>query len=722
MPENEATHRASAPKPKLCFGNKRKSRNVAGSVASRLFLFLVTSLLGLAPALKSVAQTVVAYSSPGPAYEDRSYTVRAGGKPVPVFKSRVGPFAYFSFQGNIQVEVEISEAVTSAKVRPTNNAVNPVISGKKISFSLANRANVTVEINGRVERPLFLFANPLEINVPQPTDANVLYYGPGIHRVGSVDASNKTVYVAGGAVVHGRFGGTDFKMLGRGVLDTMAVPDGPKIILWNAKNVSLEGIIVNNAQRWTVFAKDADNINIENMKILNWEVVNDGFDLAGCHGVTINNCFVRTNDDGVTTKAADYMPTNRTTRNIVVQNTVFWTDTYGNSMVVGQESQTDSMTHVIFRNNDVLRAGTGAAMAVINDHRAYFKDILFENIRVEGAQDRLFKFTIAADDGPGNPGVIDGVTFRNISVDQPKIPLSTMAGFSEIGLIKNVTFENVRYNGNLVMNPAQAKLMMYQFAKNVVFKGDGQTSSGYCSRPGFLATASHRSIDASGAVDGDINTRWTADTPQRPGQWYVVNTREPITFNKVVINSGVSIYDYPRVYKIYTSNDLDAWGAPIAEGTGTSAIVEVPVPLQTKQYIKIEQSGTNQWSSFSIHELQLYNNSALANIPIAPVNCQTGLQLAAAAENQSWKEDSNQLFPNPAANRTTLHYLAKQSGRIEVVVSNVLGRKEIASKIYAVREGANDIALDLGGAASGLYVVTVTGFGASSQLKLLLHK
>lgn len=47
-----------------------------------------------------------------------------------------------------------------------------------------------------------MFVNGPEQNIPDPNDPNVIFYGPGIHEITHVEVGdNKTVYVAGGAVV-----------------------------------------------------------------------------------------------------------------------------------------------------------------------------------------------------------------------------------------------------------------------------------------------------------------------------------------------------------------------------------------------------------------------------------------------------------------------------------------------------------------------------------------
>ena len=48
---------------------------------------------------------------------------------------------------------------------------------------------------------LDLFANPVEVNPPSPTDPNVIYLGPGLYTQDYTVPSGKTLYIAGGAVI-----------------------------------------------------------------------------------------------------------------------------------------------------------------------------------------------------------------------------------------------------------------------------------------------------------------------------------------------------------------------------------------------------------------------------------------------------------------------------------------------------------------------------------------
>jgi hypothetical protein len=168
--------------------------------------------------------TIITYSAPsGGIPLSSDFTVTANGQDVDVYQVKVPPqwigytpcpssyeiasIAYFDFSGTVNVQITSSRAVSSVVVRPLRHGILPFVNSNMISFSLSQPLNLSIEINGDDRRNLHLFANPMEMNRPSPSDSNVKYYGPGVHGDGSKIFVNagETVYIAGGAVVHGAF-------------------------------------------------------------------------------------------------------------------------------------------------------------------------------------------------------------------------------------------------------------------------------------------------------------------------------------------------------------------------------------------------------------------------------------------------------------------------------------------------------------------------------------
>ena len=153
-------------------------------------------------------------------YED--FTLHVNQKAVPVYSCRVSAmpfnqvwpgyqrpidqtelagFAYWGMSGPVSVEIVSKRPFQSVAVRPSSRAIRPVVRGRRITFQLAQPGQLTVELDGP-HHALHLFADPPEAGAPKSGDANVLYFGSGIHRPGKILLkTGQTVYVAGGAVV-----------------------------------------------------------------------------------------------------------------------------------------------------------------------------------------------------------------------------------------------------------------------------------------------------------------------------------------------------------------------------------------------------------------------------------------------------------------------------------------------------------------------------------------
>ena len=51
-----------------------------------------------------------------------------------------------------------------------------------MTFSISGPQKLVFDVNGNVDNDLMIFANPVEVNPPKPTDPDVIYLGPGIYN------------------------------------------------------------------------------------------------------------------------------------------------------------------------------------------------------------------------------------------------------------------------------------------------------------------------------------------------------------------------------------------------------------------------------------------------------------------------------------------------------------------------------------------------------------
>lgn len=124
--------------------------------------------------------------TPAPTPTD-GLAMTVGGTPVNIQDNRNSSQTRFAMAGPQRVVITVSGGVTSADIRPAAFGLAPTVAGDTITFTLDRPRDFAVDINGVTDR-LLVFADPLEVNPPQPTDpdvANVLSF-PGVTNDGTV--------------------------------------------------------------------------------------------------------------------------------------------------------------------------------------------------------------------------------------------------------------------------------------------------------------------------------------------------------------------------------------------------------------------------------------------------------------------------------------------------------------------------------------------------------
>src|SRR6266542_2809042 len=96
-------------------------------------------------------------------------------------------FSYFDFSGEVEMSVTYKKgSIKQVKIRPLSFNIPYKVTGNTISFFLNKPCNLSIEVNGDIFHNLQLFANAIETSKPSPADTNVIYYGPGIYKAGTV--------------------------------------------------------------------------------------------------------------------------------------------------------------------------------------------------------------------------------------------------------------------------------------------------------------------------------------------------------------------------------------------------------------------------------------------------------------------------------------------------------------------------------------------------------
>jgi len=462
--------------------------------------FLMMLAMLVLPTARAQAGATIYPTPEGAAWAD-DFQVRVDGRELFVHDSKVAAFACFSLSGKVHVAVTVQRAFAKVDVRPKSDRVEYAVENQTIHFDLERPCQLSIELDGDIKRPLFLFADPPEEYVPKPTDKNVRCFEAGkIHEAGEIVLkSNETLYIAGGAVVRGRIraqNATNLRILGRGILDATGRDYKTNMVrLSGCTNVELNGVTLLNSFGWTLVPMKSENVLIDNVKIIGWRDNDDGIDIVGCKNLSVHNCFVRTKDDCIAVKASPgYFEEGESglqdVAGVAVVNTVLWNAEWGNAVEIGFELQTNSVKNIVFKDCDVIHVQSGGVFTIHNGDFATVENIRYNDIRVEDPRDKLVEFRIGLSIYSGdcpyeyyrkNPqrkrsplgqwmpvaegdlekyaarrGRIRNIHFENIEVTAEKMPRSYLIGYDdEEHSVENIVFENVRINDELVETAAE---------------------------------------------------------------------------------------------------------------------------------------------------------------------------------------------------------------------------------------------------------------------------
>ena len=377
--------------------------------------------------------------------------------------------SYFDFSGIVEVEVTYHKGpIETARIRPLSYGIEPKIEGNTVTFMLSRPRNLSVEINGDIFHNLHLFANPIEEFIPDAKDTNLIYISPGVHELKDNKfyvPSGKTVYISGGAILMGQLlieNVRDVKILGRGIIDH-SIKLG--VLIANSKNIYVEGIICTQCA-----TGGSDSVTIRNVKSISYFGWGDGMNVFASNNVLFDGIFCRNSDDCTTVYATRKGFTGGC-KNITMKNSTLWADVAHPIMIGlhGNSENPDVIQNLKYYNIDILdhkemQVDYQGCMAINAGDNNLVKDVLFEDIRVEDFREgqllniRIFfnkKYCTA-------PGLgIENVTFRDIVYNGDHANISIIAGYNEERKVRNITFDNLKINGELIYDKMESKPPWY---------------------------------------------------------------------------------------------------------------------------------------------------------------------------------------------------------------------------------------------------------------------
>ena len=446
-----------------------------------LLLFVCTSL--------QANNQLVVYPAPSGAELNSDFTVhvRQAGqdwKTIPSYLVNIdevrdtkhnvenASMAYFDFSGEVEIRVTLNRGtIETARVRPLSHQIASQISRNTLTFKLNQPRNLSVEVNGDIFHNLHLFANPIEEFKPNPNNKNVIYFGPGIHTPegGRVRVpSGTTLYLAGGAVLKGQIvvnNARDVKILGRGMVDR-AIKEGIRIA--NSKNVYVEGLICTQ-----VPTGGSDSVTIRNVKSISYFGWGDGMNVFASNKVLFDGVFCRNSDD-CTTVYATRKGFVGGCKNITMQNSTLWADV-AHPIFIGIHGNTENpeiIENLNYINIDILdhkekQLDYQGCPSINAGDNNLIRNVRFENIRIEDfRQGQLVNLRIFYNTkyctAPGRG--IENILFKDISYNGNNAELSMIIGYNEERKVKNIRFENLRINGQLITDDMPGKPAWYKTA------------------------------------------------------------------------------------------------------------------------------------------------------------------------------------------------------------------------------------------------------------------
>jgi hypothetical protein len=454
----------------------------------------------------SLFAEVITWKGPAGFVSGRYYQVRVNGLPVPVYDTPVASYAIFDFSGKVTVEVSTMYDVRWVDIRPLRLALKPeYLSDSSFRFTLDEPVNLSLELNGRIrQQPLFIFSSAPEREKPDRSDKNVIWFEGGrVYQDVRLELQdNQTVYIEGGAVVQGFIfatGKKNIRILGRGILDgslNLTAPDNHNrfVNFHDCENVSISDVILHNGTTWQIALFNCNHAAIKGVRIVSENGGDDGMDIFRCRNVLVDGVFAHTKDDCIAVKSGGNYPTEQPTDSILVRDCIFWNSIWGNAVEVGFELYSDEVRNIRFENIDIIHVEDGAAMSIHNAGQAHVHDVVFENIRVEDARQKLFDVAIFFSQwGPDGTrdrdfvekyylygawdgvlkipagmedyhrqfrGRISRVRFKDIQVVGGLLPFSVFHGFDEEKDVSEITIENLTYMGKRLTTPEEAKLRL----------------------------------------------------------------------------------------------------------------------------------------------------------------------------------------------------------------------------------------------------------------------
>lgn len=245
---------------------------------------------------------------------------------------------------------------SNAKVRPSVYNI-PVsdLGNNTIEFTIPSEdmGKVSVEFDNDRQHNLFIYARRPDTSKPQKNAPKVIYYEKGEHRPGTIYLNEgQTLYIDTDAKVYAnvKTSGSNVTIAGHGILSgEEMIHTGDNQYSWGdflincnqskglARNLTIKDITMIDSPGWNLIIPNTDNVLIDGVNMISWELNGDGIDIVSSRDVTIRNCFIRTYDDCITLKCRFIVNPIKDVSNVKISKCLIWAD-YARGIVIGPEA------------------------------------------------------------------------------------------------------------------------------------------------------------------------------------------------------------------------------------------------------------------------------------------------------------------------------------------------------------------------------------------------
>jgi hypothetical protein len=227
---------------------------------------------------------------------------------------------------------------------------------------------------------------------------------------------------------------------------------GRALVLMNSRNVTLRGITVRDSYSWNVDAQFVDRLTLAGVKILSDVRLSnhDGIDLESCNDALVSDCFIFSEDDGLSPKAR---PGREVMENLTFRNCVIWAHK-ANGIRVGSESACAVMRNLLFENIYILNCEDGLRLDTTEG--AVYENIVFRNVWIEDFLEYYDeRYQRDRERKPIHPS--RSIVFHVNRTEK-------RGAFTPLGKIRDITFENVHWNDARVPVRLDLPKALKQFA------------------------------------------------------------------------------------------------------------------------------------------------------------------------------------------------------------------------------------------------------------------